>query len=296
MVNGNLRGAGLMLLAMAGFTLNDTCMKFLSSELPLFQSVFLRGVGTAVLFFFIAWRMGLLKLRLSRRDTVLVVIRAMAEAISAFFFFNALFNMPLANVTAILQALPLTVTLAAAVFLREPVGWRRMLAICIGFVGVLMIVRPGFEGFTIYSVSALVAVVFVTGRDLVTKQISAKVPSVTVAFASALAVMLFAGLGTLGDTWVMPSPVAMGALLMATLCIVMGYLCVVMAMRVGELGFVSPFRYTGLVWAFMLGYLVFGEVPDMLTVSGSVLIVATGMFSLYREHRGRRRALQPKVM
>lgn len=295
MVNGNLRGAGLMLLAMAGFGLNDTCMKYLSAEMPLFQAVFLRGLGTAVLLAVIAWRMGVLHLRLSRHDRVLVVIRSLAEAASAYFFFNALFNMPLANVTAIMQALPLTVTLAAAVFLREQVGWRRMLAICIGFIGVLLIVRPGSEGFTIYSVSALVAVAVVTGRDLVTKRISAQVPSVTVAFAAALGVMLFAGLGSLGETWVMPSPVGMGALGGAAVFIVMGYLCVVMAMRVGELGFVSPFRYSGLVWAFVFGYLVFSEVPDLLTVAGSALIVATGMFSLYREHRARRR-LQPKVL
>ncbi|MCC5971239.1 MAG: DMT family transporter [Pararhodobacter sp.] len=288
MLTDNARGALMMMGAMAAFVINDALMKLVAVEMPLFQALFLRGLITTVVFFVIARRLGALRHALDRRDRALITLRVLAEAGSAYFFLTALFNMPLANVTAILQALPLTITLAGALFLREPVGWRRLLAILVGFVGVLLIVRPDADGFDHYAIMALMAVACVTLRDLVTRRMSRTVPSMTVALATAGGVTLFAFVGALSEGWVMPSAGVRWALSGAGLLIVAGYLLSITAMRVGELGVVSPFRYTGLVWALVLGWLIFGDWPDGVTLAGAALIVATGLFSLYREHRVRR--------
>lgn len=288
----NARGAILMMVSMAAFTVNDTFMKLILGDLPMFQALFLRGIGTSLIFALIAWRMGALRrgslVGLPRGDLWRIAVRTLAEALAAFFFLNALFNMSLANITAILQALPLTITLAAALFLGERVGWRRMLAIGVGFAGVLLIVRPGTEGFNVWSISALLSVVCVTLRDLVTRRMSAQVPSLLVAFAAALGVTLLAGVASVGDDWVMPSGRVVAYILAAKVCIVAGYLLSVLAVRGGELGFVAPFRYTGLLWALLLGFMVFDDWPDALTLAGAAIVVATGLYTYAREHRLRR--------
>ena len=297
-LSDNARGALMMAASMAAFTLNDTLMKLVSADLPLFQAMFLRGVLTTLAFLLIAWRMGALAVTVGARDRGLIVWRVLAEAGAAFFFLTALFNMPLANVTAILQALPLTITLAAALFLGERVGWRRLMAIAVGFVGVMLIVRPDADGFDRFAIMALIAVGFVTLRDLLTRRMSASVPSMTVALATAGGVTLFALIGGLAEDWARPSSANLLALSGATVFIIGAYLLSVMAVRVGELGFVSPFRYTGLIWALVLGLVVFGDWPDGVTLAGAALVVATGLFTLYREHRLARtlaRAAQPRA-
>jgi len=286
MVNSpNTRGAVLMMASMIAFTVNDACMKSLSDEVPLFQAIFLRGLATCVFLAFMAWRTGAFKVRIPRRDIGLVAIRSSAEVVAAYLFISALFNMPIANVTAILQALPLTVTLASAVVFREALGWRRMSAILVGFFGVLLIVRPGAEGFNYYSVYAVLAVLVITVRDLAARRLSVDVPSMAVALSAAVAVALFAGIASIGSEWVPVSGKAAWQISGATLFIIGGYLFSVMTMRVGDIDFVAPFRYTSLLCALILGLFVFGEWPDKLTLIGSTIVVATGAFTLYRERR-----------
>jgi S-adenosylmethionine uptake transporter len=268
---------------MAGFTLNDAVIKYLGTALPLFQIVVLRGVLTCLFIFLLARRLGMFHLRFPVQDRVLVLIRCFSEVAVTYFFLNALLHMPLANVTAVLQALPLTVTLGAALFFREPVGWRRMLAIAVGFCGMLLIVRPGAEGFTYHSYFALLAVALITLRDLVTRRMSAQVPSMMVTFATAVMVTIAAGIASLTEPW---GPVTLplaGLILAASVFVLLGYLCSVLVMRVGEVGFVAPFRYSGLIWALALGWVVFGDWPDPVTVLGGGLIVASGLFALARE-------------
>lgn len=285
MLSDNARGALFMTVSMAAFVANDTVMKLVFEDLPLFQSIFLRGVLTTLTFALIAWRLGALRLPELNGDRRLIAIRVFAECGATFFFLTALYNMPLATLTAILQAAPLTITLAGALFLREPVGWRRLLAIGVGFAGVLLIVRPGPAGIDLYAIYALVAVGFVTLRDLVTRRMPRTVPSMLVALATAGGVTVFAALGTLAEDWVRPVATNWAYLGSAVVFVLGGYLFSIMAMRVGELGVVSPFRYTGLVWALILGLVVFGDWPDHLTKLGAALIVGTGLFTLYREHR-----------
>ena len=286
----NLKGALLMMASMLSFTLNDTFIKLLAGQVPLNQVLFLRGILTTVLIYAMIRVMGPMRWRIPRRDRWLVALRVAAETCAAYFFLTALFNMPIANVTAILQSLPLTITLAAALFLGEPVGWRRLGAILVGFAGVMLIVRPGASDFTVYALYGLVAVAFITLRDLATRRLSADTPSMLVTLVSSAGVMAFFGLSSLGDEWVALDSNVIFLICAASVMIIGGYLFSIMVMRVGEISFVAPFRYTGLLWALLLGYAVFGDWPDALTLLGAAIVVATGIYTLYRDARARRKA------
>lgn len=274
-----------MMGAMAAFTFNDTLIKAIGTSLPLSQILVLRGAMASLLIYAFARYQGSLHLRLDRRDWGLVTLRCLAEGGATFLFLTALMRMPIANITAVLQMLPLTVTLGAALLFQEAVGWRRMLAILVGFCGMLLIVRPGPEGFDAASSYALGAVACVTLRDLVTRRMSAAVPSMTVTVLASLSVLMF-GIGySFFQDWAPVSAVQLSLLAGAACIILLGYLCSVMAMRVGDVAVVSPFRYTGLLWALILGWLVFGDWPDMLTLMGGSLVVGAGLFTLYRERQ-----------
>ncbi|MEQ8895819.1 MAG: DMT family transporter [Roseovarius sp.] len=281
----NLTGALLMMASMAAFTLNDTMMKLLAGEIPLFQVLFLRGVLTTLAVALIAWWMGALKARVSKRDRWVIFWRTVGETGAAYFFLTALFNMPLANVTAILSALPLTLTLAAALFLREPVGWKRLAAIVVGFAGVMLIVRPGAADFNLFSLYALIAVGFVTLRDLSARRLSPETPSMLVTLITSAAIMVFFGVASLAEDWAPMDGRALGLTAGAAFMIIGGYLFSIMVMRVGEIGFTAPFRYTGLIWALVLGWLVFGDWPETLTLVGAAIVAGSGLFTLYRESR-----------
>ncbi len=281
----NTRGAVLMMASMAAFTVNDSFMKTLGGEVPLFQLLFLRGVLASGLIAILAWYAGAFHLRIPPRDMGLIGLRMLAEVGAAYFFVSALFAMPLANLTAILQALPLTVTLSAALLFREPLGWRRVTAILVGFGGVILIVRPGADGFTIHAIFALASVACVTVRDLATRRLSGATPSLTVTLATSTGVMAFFGLGSIGTDWVAIEWSAAYRILGAGGAVVLGYVFSVRAMRVGEIGFVAPFRYTSLIWALVLGWVVFGDWPLPMTMLGAAIVVASGMFTFWRERQ-----------
>jgi len=284
-LSDDLRGAALMTGSMAAFTLNDAFMKGLSDHLPLAQAIFLRGAAATLALAVLAAAMGQVRLRLPRGDLGLLALRTGAEIAAAGFFLTALFNMPIANATAILQVLPLAVTLAGALVFAEPLGWRRLSAILAGFGGVLLIVRPGTDGFTIYALHALAAVAMVTVRDLAARRMTGALPSLTVALVAAAGVTVVFGAVAALQPWQPVSPRAAGLLGGATLFIVAAYILSVSAMRVGALATVAPFRYSGLVVALIVGVTVFGERPDALTLAGAAVIAAAGLYTLARERR-----------
>lgn len=281
----NLLGALLMMASMACFTINDALIKATGGALPLFQLLVLRGLFATVLIGWLARSRGAIRFDIPRKDAWLIAGRSASEIGAAYFFLTALLNMPLANVTAILQVLPLTVTLGSAFFFKEPVGWRRFLAIAVGFCGMLLIVRPGTEGFSIWSVYALCAVLCVTARDLFTRRMSSHTPSLLVTLCASVAVMIAAGFASATIEWAPVTPILWLLLLSSSLFITGGYYFSVQVMRAGDVSFIAPFRYTGLIWALVLGFLVFAEWPDTLTLLGASIIVATGLFTLYREQR-----------
>lgn len=293
-LSDNMRGAVLMVVTMAAFTCNDALMKLAAQNMPFYQSLFLRGAVTIVLLAAVAAYTGTLHLRITRRDRLVLFVRTLGEIGGAFFFLTAVFNAPIAAITAIMQALPFVVTLAGAAFFGETLGWRRLAAIAVGFVGVLLIVRPGTDSFTIYSIYALIGVLFVALRDLITRQLSDQISASTASLITAGGITAAAGLMALGEP-LSPVPVAtLGLVGGAGALLTLGYITAVMAMRVGEIGFTAPFRYTGLLWALVLGFVFFAEWPSALTLMGAGLIVGSGVYTLWRESRlARRRARVP---
>lgn len=279
----NLTGALLMMASMACFVLNDTFMKAMAGGIPLYQLLFLRGALTSLAVAVMAWRMGALVARPPRRDRVLIFWRILAETGGTFFFLTALFHMPLANITAILQALPLTITLGAALFFKEPVGWRRLLAILVGFVGVMLIIRPGTDDFSVYSLYGIAAVGCVTVRDLTTRRLSRETPSIFVTLLNAIAITVVFGLISFPADWVPMDARASALTAGAAILVIGGYLTSIMVMRVGEVSYVTPFRYTGLIFALLLGWVVFGDWPEPLTLLGAAIVVGSGLFTFYRE-------------
>ncbi|MEP5151616.1 DMT family transporter [Planktotalea sp.] len=289
-LSDNTKGALLMMCSMAAFTFNDLCIKGIGVDVPLSQVLFLRGVLSSVLIYLLARNLKALSWPELAKDRALIVTRSLAEVAAAYFFLTALLHMPFANVVSILQTLPLTVTLGAALVFKEAIGWRRLLAILVGFCGMLLIVKPGTDGFTVHSVYVLIAVLCVTLRDLAARRLSKEVPSLTVTLIGSLFVTVFAGgAGAVSGGWVSMNGAQIVMLLAASIFIIGGYVFSVMVMRVGEVSFTSPFRFTAMLWALVLGFVFFGEWPDPLTFAGAALIVVTGVFTLYREARAKRR-------
>ena len=284
-LSDNMRGAVFMMASMAGFSLNDALVKSVSDDLPLFQAVFMRGLAATLLVGLFAWSQGAVRHRPGPHDRRMIAQRAFAEIAGTACFLTALFNMPLANATAILQSVPLALTLGAALFLGERVGWRRYAAIGVGFLGVLVIVRPGSEGFNAYSLLALSTIVFIVLRDLSTRNLTPEVPAAFVVFVTSVSLTLAAGAAAALTEWRPMTGAHLLALSGAGGALLVGYVFGVTAMRVGEIGFTQTFRYTLLVWAILAGVLLFDEWPDAWTLLGGAIVIATGLFTLHRERR-----------
>jgi drug/metabolite transporter (DMT)-like permease len=213
-----------------------------------------------------------------------VALRVAGEIGGTILLLAAIVNLPLANATAILQVLPLAITLGAALTFGEPVGWRRWLAIAAGFIGVLIVVRPGIEGFNQFSLFALTSVIFCAIRDLATKRIPASIPSLFITLLTTVSVTIAGAaiLSPLGG-WTPPSGRALALLAFAAVLLLIGYQCIIMALRTGDISAVAPFRYSALLWAMLFGYLVFGDRPDAMMVTGAAIIVLSGLYAFYRE-------------
>ena len=282
-LNSNIKGAVLMTGCMLTYVINDAFMKLLFSEIALFQAIFLRSLITVLPILIMTWITKVAIRNLSYLNKRLLLARVSAEVCATIAFLLALKHMPLANVTAILQALPLAITMAAALFLSEPVGWRRWIAILLGFTGVLIIVRPGLEGFNIYSLSALAAIFFITVREIFTRKLTSKVPTITVALSTVIGIGMFSGIMMIGTEWQPVSASSWLLILGAGVSVLIATFLSVMAMQTGEISFVSTFRYTAMLGAIGVGILIFDDWPDRLTLVGTLIIVLTGIYSFHRE-------------
>lgn len=281
-VRANRRGIVTMCAAMAVFIVNDAIVKHVSESLGGGQLIFLRGLFATVLILATAWAMGLL----GRPEHYLsgpVLLRAAVDAVATFTYLTALFNMPIANVTAINLASPLILTAMAVVVLKELVGWRRWSAIVVGFVGVLLVVQPTAEGFNIHALVAVSATVMHAVRDLVTRRIPNSVPSLVPTLVTAIAVCLLAGSISLFEGWRPLAPRHIAFLFASSVFLAVGYYLIIDAMRHGEMSLVGPFRYTGLIWAILLGYFIWGDIPNLPASLGIVLLIGSGLYTLNRE-------------
>jgi drug/metabolite transporter (DMT)-like permease len=281
-MNDNLRGALFMTLGMAGFAASDVVTKGFAGEWNIGQLVFVRGLIAMVIVFAAAWPLGHLR-PASHAFHRPVFLRGVGEVIGTFTFIIAIFNMPIATVSAIMQALPLAVTLGAAVFLAEPVGWRRLTAILVGFAAVLLIVRPGMDGFSIHSLAALGCIAGCTLRDLAARRIALATPSLFATLVTAIIVTLAGGALALFEEWRPMTGSQMVRIVLASVFLIAGYYFSIAAMRVGEIAFVSPFRYFVLIFSVIGAMIVYSEFPDAITYVGGAIIVATGIYSLWRE-------------
>lgn len=285
----NQTGIFLMVLGMAGFAIEDLALKLLAQRLPVGQVLLTLGVAGAFVFGFAATRRGERVLSPALLHPA-VLGRNASEMVGTFGFVLAIALSPLTTATAIFQATPLFVTMGAALFLGERVGWRRWTAIAVGFGGVMVVVRPGGEGFDPASLWAVLAVVGLGARDLFTRRIPGGIESlmlVTWGFASVALVGALQLLVTGGA--VPPNGIEAGGFALALVAGGLGYWALTESLRVGEVSAVTPFRYVRLVFALLLGTLVLGERPDAWTLAGAALIVASGLYSLLRE-RARARA------
>lgn len=281
----NSRGALLMALAMAAFTCNDALVKSVTSELSIPQIMAVRGIMATALIYGVSVYMGV---RLSLKAVLkpLVLLRTFFELSATVTFLTALAHIEFAAMSSIMQALPLVVTLGAAVFLGEPVGWRRWSAIGIGFVGVLLIVRPGPEGFTPIALLAFVACCFTAARDLTTKRINTDIPTLTVTFFTSLANTILGALLIVPmGGWEPVSTYALSHLAIASVLVFAGYQAVINAMRSGEISFIAPFRYTGLIWGLIVAVLAFGEHPNAYMLTGAAIVIGSGLYTFYRERK-----------
>ena len=282
-MNATLRGIGLMTLAMAGFALTDMFIKLASATLPLGQILMVLGAGGALVFIALARRKGT---NLWTRDAFhpAVLVRSAGEIVGTLGFTTALALTPISQASAILQTIPLAITFGAAVFLKEQVGWRRWAAVIAGFVGMLIILRPWSTAFDPNALFALLAVVGLSARDLVTRLVPPRITTPQLSAYNFLWLIPSGGIllavsGELGTADLRTN----SYLIAMVACATVAYFAITASLRIAEVSAVTPFRYTRLVFAMAIGLLVFGERPDAATLVGSALIIGAGLYALARE-------------
>lgn len=295
MSQDNLRGIGFMILAMLFFAATDACVKLAAEGMPKGQVLAILGAGGGTIFAlwtkargFAIWTRDLFRPSM--------ILRNGAEITATFSFITALSTVGISLASAIVQAVPLAVTLAAIVMLRERVGWRRWGAIAAGITGVLVILRPGMSGFDFNALWAVLAVVALALRDVSTRLLPPEVPSTRIA-CYGMSSLVPAGLFTF--VLVAP-PVAMswaqGALMAGAVGFgTLGYYAMIQAMRTGEISLVAPFRFSRILFALIIGYAVFGEQVDGLTYLGAAITIGAGVYAFWREGQLARRAIREKT-
>lgn len=282
----NLRGALLMVLAMLGFAFEDMLIKMMSDVLSIGQILLMLGVFGGLVFAAVV--------RMQGRhvfDRALlswpIAVRAVAELVGTLAFVSAIVLTPISSASAILQATPLVVTLGAALFLGETVGWRRWSAILVGLFGVVLIIRPGFDSFEPLSLLAVISVFGLAARDIATRRVPPETSSMQLSCLGFLAIIP-GGVGYIvvsGTPVVVPDTVTALYFTAALVIGLFAYYAIVAAMRVGEVSFVTPFRYSRLIFAMIIGVFVFAERPDAVTLLGSAIIVASGIYTVWRERK-----------
>jgi drug/metabolite transporter (DMT)-like permease len=276
---GDRRGGILMSLSMFCFILNDTVTKLLSTKVGIGEFVFLRGLfATAMIFGLVALTGHFRRLHLAL-DRV-VVVRALFDLLATGLFIAALFHMPLPNVTAVMQAVPITATVMTMIVFKERVEARQLGAIVVGLLGVLLIIKPGASGFNPAVVLAAAAMAAVAVRDLVTRRIGPQIPSAVVTLTTAFLVMAGGAVWLAVEGLQPMAPQTAATLALAAVFLILGQLLMVQAVRVAGIAATTPFRYTNVVWALVLGWAIFGFIPDSLAFIGIVLIAGSGLYTI----------------
>jgi drug/metabolite transporter (DMT)-like permease len=280
--SANRRGVVAMIGACACFSANDAATKVAVAWLPPSEIVGVRAVFTLV------FAAAIIALRrelafLPRIWNLKIILRAVAEAITGFILITAFAFMTLANVTAILMIQPFLLSVTAVVLFKQSVGWRRWLSIAVGFIGMLLVVKPATGGFNATSLLVLGATLLVVVRDLLTSRIPGDVPTTVISLATAVVGLGVGVVGAVAEPWVMPSLPALLWVIVAAVFLVAAFILIVIAFRTAEASLVVPFRYSIVVFAVIFGIALFGEIPDRWSLFGIALIVGAGIYMLRRE-------------
>ncbi len=275
----DLLGAAWMTTAMFGYVVNDALIKWVAEDLPLFQSIFLRGCAIVVLLAAIARTRGV-ALTHEVITTRPLQLRVAMECIGTVLYLLALTHVPLASLSAILQLVPIAVTFAAARLLREAVSPIRVMSVVAGFVGVLFIIRPGSDDFSPWFLGGLATVAIIIVRELATRDISTDIPGSIAALMTGIAITVMGFIISVFQGWETPSTVRALALVAAAAFLSLGYVGSINAVRNGDISFTAPFRYTILLFAIILQIVIFGDVPDAWTFVGAGIIAAAGLLAL----------------
>lgn len=282
----NRIGVLSMIGAMACFIVNDGLVKYVSQTLPAAQLIFLRGAMASMLMLAVVQAMGAMEhIREIARGWV--ATRSVVDAIAAFLYLVSLFHLPIANATAINMTSPLLITALAAMFIGERVGLSRWLAIGAGFIGVLMIIQPQTEGFNLFALVCFFATLLLGVRDLLTRRVHVAVSSTLLTLSTTVAMTLLAGTLSLFETWKPIGAFELGLLAVAAVFLAAGYYLIIGCTRYGEFSLTAPFRYSGLLFATLAGYVVWGDRPNVLAWCGIALMIGSGIYILRASGRAR---------
>lgn len=292
LLKANRRGILFMCAAMGCFVVNDSLVKYASQSMPASQLIFVRGLMASLLVLAIVRATGAAR----RSGEVMrgwVAVRAWVDAFATFIYLIALFHLPIVNATAIMMTSPLIIAMLAALFMGERVGASRWAAIGLGFVGVLLIIQPRAEGFNAYSLLCLFGTLLMSIRDLLTRRVAARVPSTIITLATALAVTLLSGVASAVEGWGPFGLFEFSLLAAASIFLAGGYYGIVAGMRHGEMSVIGPFRYSGLIWALLIGFAVWGDLPNPLGWIGIGLLTGSGLYVVYSERLRAERSPRP---
>jgi len=282
----NRIGVLSMIGAMACFIVNDGLVKYVSQTLPAAQLIFVRGAMASMLMLAVVQAMGAME-QIREIARGWVATRAVVDAIAAFLYLVSLFHLPIANATAINMTSPLLITALAAIFIGERVGLSRWLAIGAGFIGVLMIIQPQTEGFNVFALVCFFATLLLAVRDLLTRRVHVGVSSTLLTLSTTVAMTLLAGTLSLFETWKPIGAFELGLLAVAAVFLAAGYYLIIGCTRYGEFSLTAPFRYSGLLFATLAGYVVWGDRPNVLAWCGIALMIGSGIHILRTSGRAR---------
>ncbi len=280
----NALGSIYMVVGSLGYVTNDALIREATEEgLDVYQALCLRGIAMSVLFAAAAATRGE---RLTRdRVSVAFAVRIIVELLGTALFFAAIIRLDFANAQTILLIVPFVITVVAALVLGEAVSPRRYMTVAVGFLGVLLVVQPATDGFSFWSLAVVASATCLTVREFATRRIPHDLPTTLVALVTSVAITAMTGSLAVFTGWNEITGRAWTLVLLACLCLTVGYVFAIRTVRVGELSASAPFRYTTLLGAVVLGYAFFDEVPDAVTLVGCSVILLSGLYSIRLERR-----------
>jgi drug/metabolite transporter (DMT)-like permease len=287
-----IAGIGLMLASIAVFSINDALGKWLLATYSVGELLLVRSAAALLLLAPFIRQAGMAAFTRAPRPG-LQIVRVLLSTLEVAMFFWAVSYLPLADTVTFYLAGPIYVTALSVILLGEKVGWRRWTAVIIGFAGVLLAMRPSAASFTLPALIALIGSIFFACLMIATRLL--RETSNTVLIAGQIGGTLLFGAVAAPFAWVMPSPLDLALLALFGVLSIMALACVNLSLKLAAASVVVPYQYTIIVWAIVLGYVVFGDVPDAFTLAGAAIIIMAGLYIFWREQVHGEREVPPSV-